>query len=336
MYDFKNVDSKIYLTSGWILERIDQAAIWCYYWGNFKLHTAYSSKFRKDRNPSTSFYVNKNGIIKLHDFKENVKHDCFSFVMQLYGLTFKDTLYKIASDFGLLNNTRKVSDSIIKYEVDLTEKAPILIQFEPEAWNLKNLKYWNDYELHQETLEKEDVYAVKNLYINKFVKKLDVSFDTYAYLIKYVVEDELVEKTKIYTPKGPRKTKWISSVPLNVVGDVYNLPFKDDRVFICKSKKDKMIFSQFFTDVCWTQNETEGSFPDEMQDFLKSKYEKCYIVWGSDKQGVEACTKLNKKGFLYFNVPNKHLHLGINDPAEYQKLFGKYLFKELLKEKKLL
>lgn len=337
MFDFSKVTPNV-VTIDYILSRIDQTTIWCYYWGVFKLGKAYTSKLRKDRNPSVMFYINKNGNITLRDFTTEERWDCFTYVKELFQFSYKQhALNKIASDFGLISNLSQVSEAIYKQSssIDTDIKKNTLIQFIPDKWTKENLSYWRSYEINQQELSKENIYPVKKLFINK--KEVFGDYDRYAYVVSYTDNNE-DSKTgiKVLSPKDPNM-KWMSSVPLTVVGDIDKLQYKSEMVLICKSKKDKIICSKLFPDVCWTQNESTGCFPIEEQQLLLNRFKKAILVWGADDQGVRECTKYNEKGFGYFNTPKEdYIKHGIEDPADYVKWYGLDALKELFIQKGLL
>ena len=99
MIDFSKIDSDLLLTPTWILSRVEDSTIFSFYFGKFELGKVYPSKFRKDRNPSTGFYVSRSGNLNYNDLINGEKLNCFEFVMKLHGCDFKQSLTLIASDF---------------------------------------------------------------------------------------------------------------------------------------------------------------------------------------------------------------------------------------------
>jgi len=164
MIDFSKINPYISITPQWILSKVDQASIFLYYFGRFKIGNVYSSPFRKDKNPSCGFYISKTGNIMFHDFSTGEKYNCFAFVKAKMQCNFDVALRIIANDFGLIKfTTRKVTESFIKEasEIDLECKKNTIIQFVPDKWQEKHLKYWKSYEITKEELIREDVHPVK-------------------------------------------------------------------------------------------------------------------------------------------------------------------------------
>lgn len=334
MYDFNKV-SGIHLTTDWILSKISQEEIFFYYNGPFKLNRSFSSSLRKDRHPSCRIYFSKNGRLIYEDFAQGERYNCFAFVQKLYNSSFREALKIIAKDFGLINeSTKVVSKEIITEALSLEKehKASTLIQFEPEPWNEKNLFFWRLYEITQQELERENIFPVKQLFINK---KEIFNFSQeprYAYPIEY----EGKHYVKIYSPYS-KQMKWISSIPNNIPFGLNSLSYDTDLLLITKSKKDQLILSKIFKDVISLQNESENAFPISIQEELLSKYKQCVIVFDADEVGVRTCKEYNKKGFGYFNTPRQDYEkYRIKDPSDYVKFYGIEALKELFIQKNLL
>ena len=62
------------------------------------------SPFYYDKNPSFSLYYHSiNNKVLYKDFKHNWCGDCFNFVMKLFKISYKESVYKIAKDLNLLH-----------------------------------------------------------------------------------------------------------------------------------------------------------------------------------------------------------------------------------------
>lgn len=339
MYDFTKVAAPIKITTEYILSRIDQTVIWIYYYGHFKLHTAYHSKFRRDSKPSTIFYINQKGNITLKDFASSERLDCFTFIMKLYNCSFKDALNRVAIDFGLTSKISVVPKEVFKQAeiLDTSAKAETKIQFIPDKWTDKNSLFWQFGEISKEELEKEDdIFVVKTLYVNEREIYNPLGYTRYAYLINYLHDGEMKQGVKIYSPEDP-KMKWLSSVPLSAVGWLDKLPFKDDKVFVVKSRKDAQILKKFFTDIVYVQNESEAAFPEEIRQYLLSKYKRVIVLFGADPQAVNVCKTITEGRMEYFNtLKEDYEKYAAEDPFDTVKLFGIDYFEKQLKVKNLL
>src|SRR6187551_3924283 len=84
-----------------ILKRVSEYDIFRRYLGNFKLGGAIKSPFKKDSNPSLLIYTT-GGHVYYKDMRGGeFAGDCFTLVMQLFGLSFPEALNKLARDFGI-------------------------------------------------------------------------------------------------------------------------------------------------------------------------------------------------------------------------------------------
>lgn len=327
--DFSKITDKI--DENFIFNRISAATIFSNYFGNFELGKIYSSPFRKDRRPSTGFYISKDGSLIFNDITTGEKLNCFRFVAKMYSINYYEALKMIAQDFGLVTGWRAKYDKNKIFEVDLTIEKQTLIQFEPNNWTKPYLDYWSQYSIEEKDIRKDLIFPVKKLWLNK--KEINCKEIRFA-RIQPDSEGEI--KTKIYSPYS-KEMKWISSIPLSLMFGMEELKFKSDTVIITKSFKDLQLLQTIHTDVVATQNESEASFTEENQNYLKEKYKHRVVFYDNDSPGVEACKKFNDKGFGYFNIPQEYYNMfGIKDASDFVEYYGKEELIKLLKQKQIL
>jgi hypothetical protein len=335
MIDF----SKIGLTAEFILSKIDESQVFYYYHGPFELRKAYPSKLRRDRNPSTSFFISKTGNILYKDFSNGKTYNCFTFVAELYKVSYHDALHIIATDFGLIDGTAikaKAQQVLDNVEFDKSIKKETIIQVIPTLWTNKQLKYWNQYHISIDTLGRNNVYPVKRLFVNKMEYSIDEL--CFAYLVRHRDEEgKDYEYLKIYQPQRSNENgKWISNVPISVPFSLYEAKISrrlpSDHVVIGKAKKDEMVLQSFFEWTIASQNESEGALLPHVP-FLQAAFKRQTIIWDADETGVQNCKKFNSKGFGYFNTPAYLLERGIKDVSDYVKAFGMKALERLLKSK---
>lgn len=338
MYDFGKVNSATNLSPEWILSRIDEFTIFRFYFGEFKVGKRYPSKFRKDNNPSTGFYISKGGRLIYNDLTNNEKVNCFGFVQKLCMCSFYEGLNKIASDFGLINENSKIVtqdflDSSAKEEK--VYKQDNLIQFSYQPFTEEAIKFWRYYEITKEELVKNNVFLIKDLYLNKIKIYNPENHLRFAYPLSYKDEEGKIQNSvKVYSPKDIRM-KWLSTIPNSIPFGYDQLPHLSDTVIITKSKKDEIVLKKLFTDVFSVQNESENSFTEDRQQQILKDYKRRIIVFDNDDPGVNACIKFNQKGFDYFNIPKKYLEHKIKDPSDFIKAFGEDYLREIFKQKNI-
>jgi hypothetical protein len=334
MIDFSQINPAINITTQYILSKIDEVQIFYYYFGRFELGKNYPSKLRKDNKNSTGFYVNKNGKLIYNDFGTGEKLNCFSFVAKLHGLTFIETLKKIAQDFGLVDgNTQPIAKSILNQSIEFDKeyKRNTLIQFIPGQWTANRLRYWSEYEITKDELTTQEVYPVDKLFINKKeIYNLDEL--CFAYVVREKTKDGENIYIKIYCPFSDRM-KWLSNVPLTIPFGLNTLKYGTDHIAIGKAQKDRMILLKFIISVIGTQNESESAITPVLSKHICHNFPRRTIIWDADETGVENCKKFNSRGFGYFNTPNELLAMGIKDVSDYVKVFGLKALEKLLKIK---
>lgn len=333
MIDFNQIDSAKHITPEFILSKVTERQIFNYYFGNFDVNSAYPSKFRRDRSPSTGFYVNAENRILYNDFKTGEKHNCFTFVAKLYNIKYGEALKKIAADFGLTrgNNTPAF---ITNFKDEPLVKKERIIQIEEDNWQSHHIAYWKQYEISVDDLKKENVYPVKKLFIDKSEKSVEEL--CFAYLVEEKIKGKVVKTyLKIYQPYSERY-KWLSNVPLTVPFGLSSLRYGTDHCIIGKAQKDRLILLKLFESVIGTQNESEAALPDHLVKHLTFHFPRRTIIWDADETGVTNCTKFNSRGFGYFNTPKCYLDRGIKDVSDYVKTFGLKALEILLKEKQIL
>lgn len=323
-----------------ILSKIDDYNIIRFYLGrDFNFKKKYPSPFRGkvDKNPNLSFFMS-NGKILYKDFANGRSGDCFSFVQELYNLSFKETLRRIDADLclGINSKPKKVFSLQLKEKPDSIHKQSKIIQITKKPFTPEELKYWEDYQISEQDLIRKNVFSIEKLYINKQLVPNYNKEIRFAYLFDNYL--------KIYSPLS-KVYKWISSTPNDYMSGFDEIKFKvflgsqDEKLIISKSVKDEMILSKFFKDVCSTQNESKEAINRENMEWILRGYkpENVYISYDSDDAGVEASTYYTKNyGFNYVNVPKIFKREGIKDWADLVKHKGLDTMENYLKIKKLI
>ena len=325
------------LTPEAILDKISEYDIFRYYMPNhdWVLNRVTYSPFRQENNPS--FVIgNKRGFISFIDFADTSKRgNCFDFVKSLYNLaTFDDVLRLIDKDFGLGITTGKGTGDYKKivsaYKQPDIEKRYSLIQVKTRKFTQEELAYWAQYHQSIDDLHANNIYSIKNLYLNKSkfpLKETDLRFG-YLYEGQY---------WKIYRPYADKKSKWVpNNVPITAMDGKEDI--KNCKVaFINKSKKDYMVMKKIFPCSCAVQNEGIGCFSHENVEYLKANSDSQILSFDSDVTGVTNSQQITKLfDFGYANVPRKYLAEGIKDWADLARVHGLETIKKYLINKKIL
>lgn len=287
------------ITEHEIIDKVGDYSIFNYYFGNFDFKKHYPSVFRRDKNPSTGFFVNKEGRIVYNDFSTRETYGSITFVMKLYNLNFNDALKKIAEDFNIIESTNKKDiPKIVKIDTSKIKKERI-IRVGTENWKQYHLDYWKQFSITEQELNENFVYPVKTLYIDNFAISNEEVKLKFAYKINYKGQSHL----KIYSPYDP-VYKWTASVPADHPFGWDELPYQSDTLIITKGQKDRIVWKKLFTDVIALQSENKICLKPEDVVHLQSNYNKIYINFDSDKPGKEAVKDFEKYGFIPVFTPD--------------------------------
>lgn len=327
------------LTINNILKIITSFDIYRYYLSSvgvqvFRINRSMSSPYHKDDNPSFML-SDKGGTLHHIDFTDTSKRgDCFQFVQDLYNIpTLPETLLLIDKDFGLGLAGRRENVGAYKvitkgYEPpEEFDDKPNLIQITTRKFNKDELAYWNDFYQDVEDLKRENIYAMKSIYLNKKLYTIPLNEIAFGYLY----EDQY---WKIYRPFAPtKKEKWLSNVPITCMDGKQNI--KDcDVAFISKSKKDYMVLNKMMDCACAVQNEGLACFSVDNVDFLKKNSKRQILSFDNDGPGVKNSLQITEMfDFGYCNVPKTLLGEGITDWADWTRLYGINEVKDYLKTK---
>lgn len=331
MYDF----SKIYydkkpLSYEEILREIGSEAILSRYLGEIKIGVSIKSILRKDSNPSTSFFRGKDNQIFYHDYALGKTWNCFSLLRDYWGCSMREVRNRILDDFYLGEHTPIDFTPIIQEHQSTKKPRHTLIQFKPKPWTKKALKYWKDYEITKKELEREEVYLIDELYINKNIIPSE-GLDRFAYLVR----DDKKVYVKVYTPHS-KINKWMSNIPLSVPFNLNTLE-KGGTLYITKAKKDLIILKKLFKNVIATQNENIKSLKSSLIKSIKEDFSRVIVIFDNDPTGLSNLRKFKEIGFDTFHIPiEERERFNIKDIADYAKFYSVDILQSLFIKENLL
>lgn len=330
---------KTELTMDTIFEKVSEYDIFRKFMphSNWELNEACISPFsregRTERNPS--FIIgNKKGYLSYIDFGDtSYRGDCFNFVKQVCGLfTLDDVLRRIDKEFGLGLGSEPVKDykkEISQYKQPEITKRNTIIQVKTRKFTLEELAYWKLYYQDIQDLRENNIYSIKELYLNK--KRFHLGEELrFGYFYDGF--------WKIYFPfQKDKKRKWVpNNVPITALDGKENIK-NCSTAFINKSKKDMMVIKKIFPCSVGVQNEGIACFSPENVEYIKSNSERQILSFDSDVTGVKNSQQITQLfGFDYCNVPRKYLQEGIKDWADLAKIHGLKAVEDVLKEKNII
>ncbi len=290
-----------------ILERITEYDIYRYYAGvPFKVNVPFSSPLRSGDKEPSFLISNRHGFYHHVDFADSrYRGDAFAFVQQKYNADFSTAKRIINQDFNLGLDTGELSQEYKKitseyHQPKMVEKHYRNIQVTPKKFSSSELRWWASYYQGLSDLKAEEVYSVKDAYVDKTRVGLGKDEMVFGYLYQE-------KHWKIYRPLATQKgKKWMSSVPIDMVDGIDDI--KDwKQVVVTKSKKDKMVLRKVLPNVIAVQNETLVALSDELIKKLKQVPD-VYINYDCDKPGIKNSLIVTKEfGFKHINVPGKYL-----------------------------
>jgi hypothetical protein len=321
-----------------ILNKVDPYEIYRFYYGsgfrlNRKVLSPMPGRGKKDTTPSFQIKQYQGGISHIDFGNFHYRGDCFDFVMQMFGLDFTDALKKIDRDFGLgLTDGNFTHRQAPIYDVPKSEEQLRIktLQVIPRKFSKELLAYWTRFYQGESELKSENVYDVKDLFLDKMRVRLPAG----KVVIGYLYEERY---WKIYVPEADVEKgefKWMSTVPIGTVDGLENIR-NCETALIVKSKKDKMVARSFLTTCCaHVQNESIASLPDSAIEHVKKNSKQQYIIFDNDRAGVEACTYYNQFGIGYWNVPYKYYEESrTKDIADVVDHYSPQLLQELVAKK---
>lgn len=316
------------ITRKFILDKIDDYSIYRYYFpSDFKINRPTINILRGEHQASFTIFQGIDGKLHHHDQADDYwKGDCFNLVCQKYGITLYEALCKIAKDFFLVDSPpdayKVITSQYVKPIVDT--KRYSLIQVTTRAMTVSDYQYWNQFLIDKEDLKREQIYAVKELFLNR--KKIPVGVNDKCYAYWYP------EGFKIYMPEKEKTERWISNITTAKVEAREIIP-QYEQILITKSKKDRICLSKLVPWVINVQNETRSCFTDELVEELSGK--QVWVNYDSDIAGKKASWRLTEQyGYKHLNVPD--IYAPVKDYSDLIKEHGVQAVIKHLKEKKII
>lgn len=312
------ISTKVYkeLSKENILNEVSGYDLFKYYIKDFEdLSRSFCSPLRVDKNPDVRIFKSSDGNFLYKDFgrPEHI-FDPFSFIMELYNISFVEALELINVDFNLnlgkKSRFKTVKNKPILTPADvinkMTSEKSIRVVSKPYSWY--NLLYWEAYNITKSTLEKFRVVPIEGYYLNYNYFKCKK--DSYAYCFGNY-------KYKILQSKD--EFKWISNTSHNTLQGWRQLPLKGDLLFITSSLKDVMVFNEIGYNAVAPHSEVPKINQDVINN-LKKRFKEIIIFYDNDGPGIDSASKLSEyTGFKYLHIPTEFKE---KDPSDVSKRYG--------------
>lgn len=313
----------------WLFDHIDQLSVFQYYIPGIEYHKKMKSPIRYDKHEGNFGIFSRDNVVFFKDFAEDShKGSCIDLVMKMFGLESYQAIEKIAIDIGIISSTGEVVGKVIYADRVEHVKQSSLIQVSESRWSKRHTDYWTQFGIGIKTLKQEQVYPVKEWYLNRLRQEVKDNELCFAY--RY-----LEDKFKIYYPERKKGNKWVSNISTRVVEGLEQLN-GHKQVVICKSKKDRLTLKSLLPEqigLISVQNESISAYTDSLLEVLSGR--DVYVSYDSDYPGKAASQRITDKfGYKHINTPDQYLPL--KDWAEVYKLYGSEPIIEHFKNKKLI
>ena len=203
-----------------IYNTFQQNQIWNYYFPSFELGTYHLNPLRHDKTPKCYFKENKN-TIHFIDWASNPTHiDCIGYVKSLFNIDGKTAVNKINNDLRYNNITKikmNLEGIINRKEVrqigeftpqSVTTSSPIFSVTLKDSFSIKDLEYWNQYNITKDLLDKYEIKPVQYVYKNNMLEYSSSDFNPiFAYYDNNILY-------KIYAPLCVKYQKWMTVTSL--------------------------------------------------------------------------------------------------------------------------
>jgi len=250
----------------------------------------------KDTVPSMVIYVpdDKNEYL-FKDFSSGKGGNGVRLVNELYPhLSYKEIITKIIDEYDLKNQDFKIEEikHIEKYKVTSHEKR---------KWNVKDAKYWLEYNIDSNMLEKYNVFPLKSFTISKNQDEKIIEFKKEkGYIYGYFKNNGTLYK--IYQPNNKNNFFNVSSY----IQGSDQLKYKSKTLIICSSLKDIMSLESLnFNVECVAPNSENTMILKKHMSSYILKYENISTLFDNDEAGFRASNKYEE----LYGIQSIHINL---------------------------
>lgn len=333
-----DLNSKKYLdkplvTKQGILEHIQDIDVYKKYMDgkDVELRGGLHSPLRNDPNPSFGFFIGKDGEVCFKDFVTG-SGDFVKFVQMKFNIDFIQALSKIIVDFNIQDNfvykKYNVVATATSYDkqdrTDLVKDGnPIRLNKRSRNWKMYDVKFWSDFGITKNTLDRYHVKPIDYIFINEQIIKAD----KYAYCFTEFKDG--VETFKIYQPFSD-KYKWLNNHDYSTWQGWEQLPEEGKDLIITKSLKDVMAITEVYGIPAVSLQAESVTPKTHIIEELKNRFFNVYLLYDNDFDKEENWGQIfAKKLSKEFDIDNIFI------PAIYKSKDFSDLIKNTNKEKSI-
>lgn len=316
------------ITKEYILDRVSEEELFTFYLGNeVSFKALFRSPLRNDKTPTCNIYKGKDGLLRLKDFAGGPSGSIFNLVMLQYGLTYQETLKKIAKDYKLFDNANANSNNPILVNRSSNERGNTedqkIIRIKAQDWTSTDKEYWGSYHISEEQLFKYSVVSCSHCWwIDSTTGELELKA-IYHYRNPIYCYNFGNLRRKIY---WPMQKEFRFRGNTNILQGLQQLRKSGDLLVWTKSQKDVMALDSMGYNAVAAHGENHH-LDEAVVDDLKNRFTKHIICYDPDPSGIIGRNKLvDKYGWDWFEMPEG------KDVSGYCKLNGIDKTKKLLND----
>lgn len=326
--DFSTPDLSPKITKEFLLSKNTEETYMTTYLGIPVTPGLHVSPLRNDHRPTASFHRNKKGELTFHDFGTGFHENFIGVVMEINKCSYQKALKIIAEDFGLIPNTTNRELKKVKISnVILEEKPETQIKVAIKDFTPNELKWWESFGIHKETLKKYRVFSCDSVFLNGnyFGSPTSKTF-MFGY---YCGTKNGTELWRIYMPQR-KSYRFLSNTGKTIIQGAKQLPKEGKLLVITKSMKDCMCLHEM--GVAAIAPCSEVLFLTEQQlKKLKTRFKHIVVLYDNDLPGITGMCKIKEKHpeLKYFWIPR---HFQAKDVSDFIKKYGIDKTKEYVKQ----
>lgn len=307
MFDF-TFQPKI--TRAFLLQHNNEETYMSHYLGIPVKKGLFRSPLRDDKHNTCSYFRGKSGVLYFKDFATG---QCLNFegvVQAKYNCDYHSALKIIAEDFGLIKAQSK-KPVVVKVQPKFEEKSQTLIQVEIKDFSESELKWWNQYGITKDILNKFHIYSCKTVFLNGNIFAQSAQhFPIFGY---YFGKKENVEQWRIYMPQA-KQFRFIGNVSTKTIQGFKQLPKQGKLLVITKSMKDVACLYSLGITAIAPNSETQR-VNDKVLEELKQHFKYIVYFYDNDLPGISNLNKIKKDypELIYFWIPRKYEAKDISD-----------------------
>ncbi|MCF0114715.1 MAG: hypothetical protein HUJ56_05125 [Erysipelotrichaceae bacterium] len=211
-----------------ILNKVTESDILRYYLGITEVPCITNSPLREDKRPSFGLYSLNGTKIYYTDLSTGDKGGLFDLLGKLWGLTYKEVLYKIDDDLPKLQHNSTI---ISPHKTTIATMSSINnneVHCKVREWRDYDIEYWKSYGVSLEWLKYAEVYPISHKIIIKDNHKYVLNADKLAYA--FVEHKEGKVTLKIYQPLNTDGYKWCNKHDSSVISLWTKVPQTGKRI----------------------------------------------------------------------------------------------------------